>query len=207
MTARARSVLSTLLGIGFLAAVFVAFFAGVSRAASLADGGDSGGLGSLIDLGRPVLDALMSGKPGLAAALTLVLLAGVAQRYAGKHVAFFNGSLGRALIVLVGAFGGAAASALVGGATWSASLLWHALGIATSAAGGYSLIKALLVEPFLLKYLDKAPSWLQPILRLALSLFAPPDPVAKAVAAGKAAVEAKPSKGAAGVTGAAQEID
>lgn len=207
MTDRARSVLSSFLGLALLVAIGLATFAGVSHAAALADGGEGGSLGSLLDLGKPVLDALMGGKPGLAAALTLVLAAGVAQRYAGRRFAFFNGSLGRALIVLVGAFGGAAAAALTGGASWSLDLAWRAIGIATTAAGGYSLIKAILVEPFLLKLVDKAPSWLQPILRLALSLFAAPDPVAKAVAAGNAAVAAKPSAGAAAVTGKAQEID
>lgn len=186
-----------------LALVFVATFAGVAHAAAAADGTESG----LVDLAKPVLDALLGGKPGLAAALALVLLAGAAGRYAGAKWAWFNSSAGRASIVLVGSFGGAAAVAIGGGAAWSLGLAWKALGVAASAAGGYSLLKALIVEPLLRPLIGKAPGWLQPILGMLLSLFAPPDPIAKAEIEGDKAVAAKPSPGAAGVIGNAQEID
>lgn len=192
-----------LLSLSVLVLIFLAVFAGTSHAAALASGDES----SLLDLGKPVLDALISGKPGLAAALALVLAAGAAGRYAGKQWAWFNGSAGRALIVLVGSFGGAAAVAITGGAGWSLALGWKALGVAASAAGGYSLIKALIVEPLLRPLVAKAPGWLQPILGYALSLFAPPDPIAKAAAEGDKAVAAKPSTGATGVIGSAQEIE
>lgn len=153
--------------------------------------------GSLLDLLAPVVNAVMSGNPGLAAALALVLASGVAARYAGRYVPWANTSAARALMVLVGAFGGAVATALTGGAAWSLSLAWTALGVAMSAAGAYSLIKALVVEPAVKRW-----PWLAPFAKV----FEKPDPVAGAVAAGDAAVKANPAPGAEKVTGSFREV-
>lgn len=194
-----------------LVLVFLISFAGVASATAMVDGGSGGsGIEELVGLGRPVLDAVLSGHPGLAAALALVFLAAVARRYAAKRFRFFATDAGGAVIVLVGAFGGAAASLITGGATWGLALVWKALTVAFGAAGGYSIVKRLLVEPVLRPLFNKIAAkypWLGPVFDVALWFFAKPDPIAKAEAAGQAAVEAKPSTGAAGVVGTATEVE
>src|SRR5690606_26496540 len=104
---------------------------------------------ALFDLAKPVLDAILAGNPGLASALALVFVAAAARRYGGKYVPFLKTDAGGALTVLVGAFGGAAAAALYAGGGWSLGLAWSAFQVAAATAGGYSLVKRLLVDPFL----------------------------------------------------------
>lgn len=162
---------------------------------------------SLIALAKPVIDALLSGNPGLAAALALVLAAAVARRYGSKRFPFLATDAGGALLVLVGSFGGAAATALTGGAAVSLGLAWKALLVAFAASGGYATVKRLLVTPLLRPLYEKAPAWLKPVLALVLWVFDQPDPVSKAEAAGNAAVAAKPPTGAAGVVGEPRDVE
>jgi hypothetical protein len=177
-------------------------------ATAFAAGTATGDEQSLLDLAKPVIDAVITGNPGLAAALALVFVAAAARRYGGKRIAFLNTDAGGALIVLVGAFGGAAATALTGGATWSLALAWMAFKMAAATAGGYSLIKRLLVDPFLRPYvIAKMPQWLRVPVELGLAwLFSKPDPIAEAVAAGKRAVAENPSKGLEGSVGEIEEL-
>ncbi len=177
-------------------------------ATAFASQGVGGDDTSLLELGKPVLDAILAGKPGLAAALALVFVAAALRRYGGKRIAFLNTDAGGALLVLLGAFGGAAASKLYAGGAWSLGLAWMAFQMAAATAGGYSLIKRLLVDPLLRPYVSKRmPQWLRVPVEIGLAwLFSKPDPVAEAVAAGDAAVKRAPSAGVAGVIGETREI-
>lgn len=170
--------------------VFLLALAGTAFAGTAAGGDD----GSLLELARPVLDAVLAKDPGLAAALALVLVAAAARRYGGKRWAFLNTDAGGALTVLVGSFGGAVAAAFKAGMTFSPGLAWTALGVAAAAAGGWKLIKSVLVDPWLGPLADRH-AWLRPVKILLDFLFKKPDPIAAAVAAGDAAVKAKPAPG------------
>lgn len=182
---------------------FLAAFAGVATAQAAVTDSPQPGLYELI---KPVVDAIFSGNPGLAAALALVLVAGVVNRYAGKKWAIFNTAGARALTVLVGSFGGAAAVAITGGASWSLGLAWTALGVAAGAAGIYGFAKSLAL-PAIKALRGKLPSWLRPLFDLVIALFEKPDPIAEAKAAGDAAVVANPSPGITGVVGTPVAVD
>lgn len=170
-----------------VAPAFLIGFAGVAA--------EDVSLESVLELARPVFDAVMAGQYPLAAALALVLLVAVARKWLAPRVPFFGSDAGGALLALAGSFGGAVATALLAGATLSWSVAWTALGVAFTAAGGYSLVKrlggALLARIPL-------PNWLKTLLDSALWIFS--SPVERAEAAGAAAVAEKPAGGA-GPTG------
>lgn len=158
---------------------------------------------SITELAKPVLDAVLAGDWFIAAALALVLFVGLFTRYAPDR--WTRHSAVKAGAVLVGAFGGALATTVAAGAPFAASTFWVAFKIAISAAGGYSMFKALVV-PLLKKANDKMPKWLQPVLGLLLKIFESQDPEERAQAAGDKAVADNPSTGAAGVTGEPKDI-
>lgn len=157
--------------------------------------------GSLGDMAKPIFDAVMGGHWFLGAALALVFLCTVAKRYGGSRFPFLNTDVGGAVLVLVGSFGGAIVTGLaaVGTDAFSWSVMYSAGTFALVAAGGYSLIKKLLVEPLMASvwYQTKAPSWLKAVMSLATWIFTKPADaaLATATAAGQAAVDAKPAIG------------
>jgi hypothetical protein len=160
--------------------------------------------GSLLDLAKPVYEAILGGQWWLAAMLGLILLTTAVKKYApGKIGTWVNGEYGQELSVLLLAFGGAGATALLAagpGAVLTGALAWAALKVAVGAAGGYSLLKAL-VAPLLVKLQAKAPAWMQPVFGLLLWVFSKPTATEAATAAGDAAVVADPAKGADGTVG------
>jgi hypothetical protein len=95
-----------------------------------------------------------------------------------------------------------AAQLATAGFSWAlaGSVLWS---VALPAAGGYSLIRTLLVEPLVASawYRERAPRWLRGIVDLVLWIFAPPAPAARAEAAGDAAVAQDPPAGAGKIAG------
>lgn len=159
--------------------------------------------GSILDYAKPVFDAIMHGQGWLAAALALVLLVTATKRYSSKIPvigpkvsAFVNGQYGQPLSVLLLSFGGAVATALAaGGAVMTAALAWTAFKIAIGAAGGYSLLKALLA-PLVAKLGAKAPAWMKPLFDLVLWVFSKPTAIEKAEKAGDEAVASTPTTGA-----------
>jgi hypothetical protein len=182
-----------------VAIAFLFTFAGTAAAAGTVDPAGDGSV--LLELAKPVFAAVMSGQYILGAALALVLCVALVRKYA-RHIPRVAKCLatdaGGALLTLVGSFGGALGTAILAGAAPSLAMAWVALGVAVSAAGGYSLIKKLGAP-----LVDKAPAWLRPFLNLVLWFFDhKTDRVeAEAKAAGDAAVAENPPKGAAGIVG------
>jgi hypothetical protein len=187
-----------IVSIAALVAVSLVAFTATAFAAGVAAPSD----GSWLDLARPVVDAVMSGNYLAASALALVLVVAAARKYGASRWAFLGTDAGGSLLVLLGAFGGAVASAALGGASWSLDLLWTALKVAAGAAGGYSLIKRLL-----LPLVEKLPPWLSWVaypLQLVLWVFESRGKAA--TAAGERALRAKPSTGIEGVTGKPRDL-
>lgn len=154
----------------------------------------------LLDLAKPILEAVRSGQGFAAAALALVFAVAAVRRYASPRFPWLASDVGGTLLNLLASLGGALATALAAGTAPSLGLLASALGVAFAAAGGYSAAKRLLA-PLLEKLKSKAPAWAAPIFDLALWVFAKPSAVAKAEAAGAAAVEAHPPGGLEGIAG------
>lgn len=168
---------------------------------------------SLLELLKPVYNAFAGGHYAYAAALGVIAGVALLKRYAGsgKFGAFVHGDFGGSLSALLMAAAGASAAALAApGAHVTLALLKSALLVGIGAAGGYAMLKNLIIEPLLKRYGSKLPSWMQPLVALAEAFFGHGSDgaaaLAKAQAAGDAAVAAKPAQGVAAVTGTPTEI-
>lgn len=188
----------------FLTFIFIAFVSFTTTA--FAATGLEPENGSLIDLAKPVLDAIMGGQYVLAAALALILFVAVARKFGTKYFPFLESELGVALLLLVSSFGTALATALVAGSGFSAGLLWMALQVAIAAAGSWKLVKIFL--EYVRPWVEKGPAWLRYIFDMVVWIFEKPGAKAirKAEAAGKAAVSKKPGTGIDGVTGKPKNV-
>jgi len=165
---------------------------------------------SWLELLKPVYEAFMRGEKLYAGMLALVAAVALTKRYAPEKwgiAKFVHSDPGGALLTLVASFGGAMATAISAGSLPGWAMAKTAMLIAVGAAGGYSIIKKLLVEPFLRPWAAKAPAWLRIPLNAVLWIFDRPMPVAKAEAAGQAAVDANPAGGVEAVTGKAREVE
>ena len=173
-------------------------------AAALAAGAVVPADGSLIDLFKPIYEAMMGRHWWLGGSLTLVFCVAVFKKCApAKWQEWSNGDVGGAVLVLVGSFGGALATGLlaIGTDAVTLALAWTALKVALGAAGGYSLIKKLLGP-----IAAKAPLWMQPVLNVLLWMFNSSPAIVKAEEAGKAAVAAAPGAGVVVIVGEFTEI-
>lgn len=192
-------------------ALFILVFLLAFTATALGAAGLAPEDGSVLDLLAPIVDAFRGGNYPLGGALAIVLAVALARRYGTEYIPWLGTKAGAALMVLVGSFGGALAAALSApGAVLSFAMVKSATAIAVGAAGGYTLIKDLVVDPLTRSawYRERAPGWLKAIVSVVLWVFRSPSPVARAEAAGQAAVDAKPPSGAAGVVGAPpRELD
>ncbi len=185
-------------------------FATVAYAAAEVAPGD----GSIVDLARPVYDALMAHQYGLMVTALIVLLVALARRWApGRLGVFLHSDAGGALAALVAGAATAVGAALaVPGAHLTFGVVKGGVIAGIAAAGGYAVLKHLFVEPVLQKLVPLAPSWLQPLLQVVLSIFdhstAPPpaEVVAAATAAGAAAVATSPARGSVGVVGIPTQV-
>jgi hypothetical protein len=180
--------------IAFVAASLA--FIGTATAQAAAGVGDA----SLLDLARPVYDAIMAGNYTAAAAFALVLIVALVKRHAAPRVAFLRSDLGAALLVLALSFGGALGTAALAGGAVGVALFTGAAKVAFYAAGGFALAKKLLA-PLLERLAARAPAWLSPLFAVVLWIFDRPSAVEKAEAAGAKALDANPPKGADAVTG------
>lgn len=187
-------------------------FAGTAIAASTTVAVvDAPGDGSIFDLAKPVFDAVRSGNGWLAAALALVLLVAGARRYGAKRFPWLTSKSGGAAANVLLSFGGMLATAFAAGSAPTWALALTSLKVSIVAAGGFTLIKELAV-PALRWIESKAPAfarpYIGPLFNVLCNLFEGRGTaaIAKAEAAGKAAVTAKPAPGLAGVVGKTDEL-
>ncbi len=190
----------------FIALFFYLGFSASAFASDLALPADT----SWLDLARPILDAIKDGHGWIAAASALVALSAFALRYLSPRYAIFRTPIGALLVVFTGAYGGGVLTALAaaGVTALTPALALTALKIAIAAAGGYSILRPLLVdviEPFLLARFP----FLKPLLDLVTYIFdkPPASVIAKAEKAGADAVAVLQPKGVEGVTGKPTEIE
>lgn len=181
-----------------LAVVALAVFSGTAFAAQVAGVPDGA---ELLDMARPVYEAILAGQYAVAAALALVLAVGLLRRYAVPRVPFLRTDAGGTLLTYAASFGGALATHLiaVGASVPSAAMLLAAVKIGFYAVGGFMTAKRLAMPVF--TYLaSKSPPWLAAIILLVPRLFdlvtgSSTAKIAKAEKAGDAAVVATPGVG------------
>jgi hypothetical protein len=178
---------------------FLVAFTGTAVAADVSTDG-----APLLDLAKPVLDAVMGGHWLAGAALALVLAVSLIRRYGAKRFPVLTTDAGGTALTFLTSLGGAVGTAALAGSAPSLALLWTALGVAAVASGGYTALKRLAAPA--LRWLEaKAPAWARPfvgpVIAVLLWFVDRPSAIAKAKAAGDAAVEANPPTGAAGVVG------
>lgn len=179
---------------------FIGTAAATSGVVALADASPDA---SWLDLGRPVLDAIMSGRPALACALALVLAVALMRAYGAKRFPWVAGDVGGTALTFIGSLGAALGVSLAGGGLPSMAMLWTAVQIAAGASGGYTAVRRL-IAPALRWIESKVPARVRPIVSLILNVVLrlfekSPGAVAKAEAAGVAAVVASPGPGIDGV--------
>lgn len=178
-----------------VSATFIAFFAflGTAFAANVATGDEE----SLLDLAKPILEAVKGGDYFLAAACALILGAAALRKYGAKRWPFFATKPGGALLMLLASFSGALATSATAGEVPSAGLAWAAFKVSIAAAGGYSLISVLVIDPLRPWMETKAPAWLRTAFNaLAWVFTAPTNPaLEEATKAGDEAVKANPAPG------------
>lgn len=187
------------IALGFLGVLLTGFLVS-AHAARLAIDAPTPDEGNLLDLARPVFDEIMKGHYIAAASLALIVMVALVKRYApGKAGDFVRSDPGGSLMTLLMSFGGALATATMGGAPWTWGMLWTAGSLAVTAAGGYVLFKKLLVEPILKPLSKKTPAWMAPAWGMVFWLFekkiSEAEALKAATDAGVAAVEAKPATG------------
>ncbi len=162
----------------------------------------------IMELAKPVWEAITQERWWLAASLALVLAVAAFKRYApGRAKEFANSDAGGALLVLLGSFGAGLASGLMAVGTNAISwvLVYAAVKVAIVAAGGYSLVKKLIIEPLIKPNMHRFPPWLQSTLTMVMWIFERPA-VEAAEKAGDVAVAADPAGGVADVVGEPKEL-
>ncbi len=159
--------------------------------------------GSLLDLAKPILEAIKNGNGWLAAALAVVFVLAAAKRYTPatwKLGRFFHSDVGGMLSAFVFSFAGAiattTASFVAGGPGMTTAIMLAALKVGTFAIGGFVAIHKLATWFVGTAWFQNhAPGWLKSGVGLLLALIGS-NAVEKAEAAGAAAVEANPAPGA-----------
>lgn len=194
------------IALGFMGVVLAGFL--VSAHASQAAAPDDG---TLLDLARPIFDQIMKGDYIPAAAAALIFCVALLKRYApGRYGEFVHSDVGGSLTTLAMSFGGALFTATVGDAPWTWAMLWTSSQVAFYAAGGYVLLKKLLVEPVLKPLAARAPSWAQPLFAMVMWIFdkkvSEGEVLVAAKNAGDAAVKANPGAGASTIVGDAKDL-
>jgi hypothetical protein len=174
--------------------VFLGAFTGTALAADAITPPDA----SLLDLARPIFDAVMHGQWWAAAALAVVMIGALGRKYMPDT--WKTGAKGDIIgtgMAFVTAFAGAIATwALAPGAVMSMAVVLTALKIGTAAVGGYTVIHK--VASWLVAS-GKLPPWALAMLKM-VTMFGGSNAVTKAEAAGAAAVVAAPPTGMAGDT-------
>jgi hypothetical protein len=173
---------------------FLASFAGTALAADAIDTDSSS-----VDIAKAIYDAFAGHHYAYAAAIAVILIVALVKRYLGPKVAWLHSDAGGSVLVLAGATATAMASSLAGGGPVTLDLFKTAAMVGVGAAGGYALLKNLIINPFIVPLAAKAPAWAQPILGVILAIFDKATPTETATAAGNAAVTATPAAGVSAV--------
>lgn len=189
-----------------LTAVLSAFAVVGHRVASAATSAVVPDDASILDLLRPVYDALTGKQYALTTVLALIAAFALIKRFA--NVAWLHTDVGGSTSVGVLATLTALAAGLVAPGTHVTSdSLLTAFKVGLTAAGGYAFVKNILVAYII----PKLPTWAQTLLNPILFAFngaAKPADVklAEAIAAGTAAVVAAPAQGVSTIVGDATEV-
>jgi hypothetical protein len=187
-------------------AVFILAFLGLFTATAVAQSATMADDQSWLEMLKPVYEAFARGEKLYAGMLALVAAVALFKRYAPEKWglrAWSQSDFGGALLALSGSFGASMAMRLADGASPSWDMAQAATLIAVGAAGGYSLIKKLIIEPFVRPWSAKAPAWARIPLQMLLWAFDRPMPTAKAASAGDQAVASKPASG----LGASKDVE
>lgn len=167
---------------------------------------DSAGIMQLL---QPIIDAVKSGEFALAGAAGVIFLVAMSKKYLpdGWGGRFVRGDVGGMLTAFLYAAAASVGTALaVPDVAWSAAIALAALKFGIGAIGGYVALHKLATWLISTSWWSaKAPAWLQAGLAFVLGLIGSPA-VARAEAAGEAAVAADPPTGVAGVAGKIDEV-
>lgn len=160
--------------------------------------------GALLDLARPVWDAIVHGNYFLAAALGVIFLTAAAKKHlpdawGGRLVRSELGGMATAFVL---AFAGALANTWAApGAAMTMAVLLAALKIGAFAVGGWMILhKVALVLVGTKFWQDKMPASVKALVAIILKLIGS-SAIKKAEAAGQKAVDANPPTGLTGVVG------
>lgn len=147
-------------------AFLLAFTATAHAAAAVEPSG-----GSLLDLLQPVLDAFQHGSYLYAGSLALVVAVALTRRYIEPKYVWLSSDAGAGVLTLLGAFGASMVATFAGGVVFEWSLVWHSLEIAFGAAGGYTVVKHVIIAPYVKHLAESGPSWLHSPMKLILWIF------------------------------------
>lgn len=192
----------------FMSLLLIGFVGTAFAASAIAPDDQS----SLLDFIRPAYDAIMAGHYMAGAALALVFALAAFKRYApGKLHDFAVSDAGGALCALGISFFGAVATATMAGEGWGGLSVDVAImsgKVAFMAAGGYVLIKKLIVVPLMESnwYQTKAPGWLKSVITIVLWAFMSKSIEEKTDEVGAEALKDNPSAGANGVVGSPEQF-
>lgn len=189
----------------FAAMAFIAAFTGVAFAADAVDPQDG-----TLDIAKAIYSAFAGGHYMYCAALGMILAVALVKRYLGPKINWLHSDAGGSTLALLGSFATAMASGLASGGPLTWDLVKSAGMVGIGAAGGYAMLKNLLVEPILKPLAAKAPAWAQSLFQLIFWIFdhgdAAQQATAAATAAGNAAVAANPGQGVSSVVGQPTDV-
>lgn len=118
----------------------------------------------------PIIDAFRGGQYWYAGSLALVGIVAALRLWGAKYTTWFASDQGGAALALLGSFALTLATNLASGITPTLEIVKTALLIAFAASGGYSVIKRLLITPYLIPFVEKNPKW-RPVLVIVLWVF------------------------------------
>lgn len=189
-------------------------FEGVAHAAAALDPNASD---PSFDIAKLIFQAITGHQYAYAGALGLALGVAVVKRWGGNWlpqkqkdgttIGWFHTDVGGTVLTLAGAWSTALVAGLAGGGHVSLAMMKASFGVALTAAGGYAVLKKLVVGPLLKPLAKKAPAWMQPLFAMVFWMFDKPDPISQAEAAGEQAVKDQPAQGVEGVVGKPTEIE
>lgn len=196
-----RTFVSKYLDMFIIALLLVVGFTGTALAAGAAITEDQ----SLLELAKPIFDAVVHGQWWIAAASALILVVAAARKYAPTEGRFgwagrmLQSTPGVMVSTFVLSFAGAVTTSLLAlGPTgmMSFAIAKTALLVGVAAIGAWRAIHAVATWMVATEfYKSKVPAWVQSIVTMVLALVGS-NAIAKAEAAGQKAVDAKPATGA-----------